>query len=181
MSRSKSSSRAATPGSPDQWWAKDQRGSTDMCRSPSATDARSFSKVPPIATIRLTWFSFRRRTESPRSMRPDFRSKLVDLQLLAEALVRTRPPVLEGGRGAKRWSSSIPRWPVPGQRRQARDATVQSAGGSGTIRSLEILATPQTVDSWRTARLRLVWDGDDVSEPSVDASLGLFTSSLKPR
>lgn len=46
--------------------------------------------------------------------------------------------------------------------------------GPRTIRSFEILAAPQTTEAWRAARLRLVWDGDSLGQPSVDVPVGFF-------
>lgn len=47
--------------------------------------------------------------------------------------------------------------------------------GPRTVRSLEIEPTPATADAWRTARLRLFWEGDD-PDPALaafDLPLGL--------
>ncbi|RUL83192.1 hypothetical protein [Tautonia sociabilis] len=48
--------------------------------------------------------------------------------------------------------------------------------GPRTIRSLRWIPAPGSTDSWRSARLRLIWDGDDLDSPGVDLPLGLLLS-----
>ncbi|MGE3819821.1 MAG: DUF2961 domain-containing protein [Isosphaeraceae bacterium] len=43
--------------------------------------------------------------------------------------------------------------------------------GPRTIRSFEIGPSPETADAWKTARLRLIWEGDDPESPGVDLPL----------
>jgi hypothetical protein len=46
--------------------------------------------------------------------------------------------------------------------------------GPRTIRSLDVLVTPDTAEAWRGARLRVIWDGDDPRSAGVDLPLGSF-------
>jgi hypothetical protein len=44
--------------------------------------------------------------------------------------------------------------------------------GPRTLRSLEIVPTPETAEAWRGARLRLVWDSEDPAVAGFDLPLG---------
>ncbi len=46
--------------------------------------------------------------------------------------------------------------------------------GPRTIRSLDAIIDPKTTENWRTARLRIVWDGDDIAHPDIDLPVSEF-------
>jgi hypothetical protein len=46
--------------------------------------------------------------------------------------------------------------------------------GPATLRSLEIRPAPGFVDSWRSARLRIVWDDDAIEGAGIDLPAALF-------
>jgi hypothetical protein len=46
--------------------------------------------------------------------------------------------------------------------------------GPRTVRSFEVIPDPDTADAWRSARLRLSWDGDDPDRPGVDLPAGVL-------
>lgn len=53
--------------------------------------------------------------------------------------------------------------------------------GPRTVRELSVEPTAVTADAWRTARLRLTWQGDDPAGAGVDLPLGLmFGQGPKP-
>lgn len=67
---------------------------------------------------------------------------------------------------------AVAEYPVDAERRATQ--VFELPAGPRTIRSFEILATPQTAEAWRSARLRLIWDGDSVAQAGVDAPAGFF-------
>jgi hypothetical protein len=50
--------------------------------------------------------------------------------------------------------------------------TFELPGGPRTIRSLELVPTPETADAWRSSRLRMLWEGDEPADAGVDLPLG---------
>ena len=49
--------------------------------------------------------------------------------------------------------------------------------GPRTITSFQWSPAPDAPDNWKAARLRLVWDGDDLESPGVCLPLGEFVTS----
>ena len=46
--------------------------------------------------------------------------------------------------------------------------------GPRTIRSFDVIIDPKTVDNWRTARLRIVWEGSDPANAAIDLPMSQF-------
>jgi hypothetical protein len=51
--------------------------------------------------------------------------------------------------------------------------------GPRTIRSLDVVADPRTADAWRSARIRLIWEGDDPAGAGVDVPLGFLFAQVE--
>jgi len=52
--------------------------------------------------------------------------------------------------------------------------------GPRTVREIRVLPAAGTEEAWRTARLRLTWEGDDTSNPGADVPLGLLFGRTGP-
>lgn len=63
-------------------------------------------------------------------------------------------------------------YPVDGTERSTRLFALPD--GPRTIRSFDVVIDPKTADNWRSARLRITWDGANPASPSVDLPLGDF-------
>ena len=63
-------------------------------------------------------------------------------------------------------------YPVDGSERSTHLYALPA--GPRTIRSLDAIIDPKTTENWRTARLRIVWEGDDLSQPGIDLPVSEF-------
>ena len=63
-------------------------------------------------------------------------------------------------------------YPVEGSERSTQLFALPP--GPRTIRSLDAIIDPKTTENWRKARLRLVWEADDVSQSAIDLPMGEF-------
>jgi len=60
-------------------------------------------------------------------------------------------------------------------------ATCALPAGPRTIRRFVWVPDPEAPGAWRSARLRLIWDGDDPDRAGVDVPLGRFVSPVPER
>ncbi len=89
-------------------------------------------------------------------------------ELASAATLWSRPGEYESNELA---DSELAQYLVEGLAKSSHEYVLRA--GPATIRSLEIVPAAGTEDAWHAARLRLVWDDDNIGDAAVDLTLGL--------